>query len=508
MTDNRPILELRHITKTFGSGKVLDGVDLTLNKGQVLGFVGENGAGKSTLIKIISGIYGKDSGEILYNGEKTEMRDVAFSQRLGISVIYQELSLMPDLSAAQNLFINREINTTGKGLLAPLHSKKMRLEAQRILHDDLHVEIDPDMPVKDMTLAQKQIVEIARSIYADAQIIIMDEPTSALGREEREQLFAVIHRVKSKGHSVIFISHHLDEVIRVSDRIVILRDGKKVADDTTEHFTVEMIIEKMVGQSLHAQYPKASVEVGKPILSLSKLTKKGVFDDISFSLQEGEILGFVGLEGCGKNEVVRALFGCLPYESGDIVVHGKSLKLKSMKDAMRNKIAFVPAERKVEGLFLNRDLVWNMTIASLDKFTRRGILAARSEKEATASYIAQLRIKAQSPRQAISTLSGGNQQKVMLSRWMMMDPDIFLLEEPTRGIDVKAKMEVYETIGECVKKGKGVIVVSSEEEEVIGICDRIIVMRGGKIQAVLDAKSTSTSEIKAYSVNIEEGAGA
>ncbi len=501
MEDQDPVLELRNISKSFGAGQVLKGVDLWLRRGEVLGLVGENGAGKSTLIKIICGVHRKDSGEVYFNGTPTEIRDVAHSQQLGISAIYQELSLMPDLTAAENVFINRELTSVGKGMAAVLDLKVMRKRTREILQEDLHIDIDPNKLVTDMTLVQKQMVEIARSIYADAQVIIMDEPTAALGGEEREQLFRLIQRLKDRGHSLIFVSHHLDEVMRNCDRIMVLRDGSKVADGKIENFTIERIIREMVGKSLKAQYPKTEVEIGESIFSVEKLSKKKAYEDISFELREGEIIGIVGLEGCGKNELIRSIFGRLPYDSGAIVARGKKLEIRSMKDAMKMKFAFVPADRKVEGLFLNRDVLWNATIASLDRFVRYGTLAPRRERSATKAYIEQLDIKAELEGQPVSTVSGGNQQKIMLSRWMMMEPDVFLLEEPTRGIDVNAKTEVYAAIGECVKDKKGVIIVSSEEEEVLGICDRIIVMRNGRIRAVLDAKKTDMAEIKAYSVS-------
>lgn len=504
LSENTPILEMRNISKFFGPVRVLSEIDLTLNRGEILGLIGENGAGKSTLIKIICGIYGKDCGEILYDGIKTEIQSAAHSQRLGISTIYQELSLMPDLNAAQNIFINRELIKKGKNLFAPLNSKEMRKKAQQILKEELHADVDLDKSLKYLTLAQKQMIEIARTVYADAQIIIMDEPTAALEIEERKQLFRVIRGLKEKGRSVIFISHHLDEIMEVCDRINILRDGKKVSDDKVENFTIERIISDMVGKPLQSQYPKEDVEIGKTILSVNKLSKSKTFEDISFELREGEILGIAGLEGCGKNEVIRSIFGSMTFDSGDITKDGKKLAIKSVKDAMDNKIAFVPADRKVEGLFMTQNIGWNTTIAALDKITDYRTLRAKKENNITNKYITQLNIKAKSQKQNIYFLSGGNQQKVMLSRWIMADADIFLLEEPTRGIDVNAKTEVYRAIGDCVKQKKGVIVVSSEEEEVIGICDRIIVMRNGLISGVMDAKTTDTAEIKRYSVKSEE----
>ena len=495
-----PILELRNITKSFAAGQVLKGVDLILKRGEVLGLVGENGAGKSTLLKIVSGVYQKDGGEMRFNGTPVELRDVAHSQQLGISVIYQELSLMPDLSAAENVFINRELTRTGASLAAALDLKAMREKTRRVLRDDLNTIIDPDKLVCDMTLVEQQMVEIARSIYSDAQVIIMDEPTASLGSEERDQLFRIIQRLKSRAHSIIFVSHHLDEVMRVCDRIMVLRDGSKIADGVVKDFTIDRIIREMIGKSVKAQYPKTEVTIGEPIFSVEGLTKEGSYEGISFVLHEGEILGIVGLEGCGKNEVLRSIFGCVSYDRGKIMSHGKTLKIRNMNDAVKARIAFVPANRKTEGLFLNRDVVWNTTIASLSRFQRFGALSPRLQRNATIEYIEQLRIKANAESQEVSTVSGGNQQKVLFSRWMMTDPDVFLLEEPTRGIDVNAKTEVYAAIGSCARGRKGVVVVSSEEEEVLGICDRIIVMRRGTIRAILDAKKTSAAEIKAYSV--------
>lgn len=504
MKNDGPILELKNIKKSFGPIQVLNGIDITLNRGEVLGLVGENGAGKSTLIKIICGIYNMTSGEMYFDGKRVDVQSVEQSQKLGISTIYQELSLMPDLNAAENIFINREIIRGGKSLIFPLNARQMREKAQAILHDELHIHIPVDEPLRYMTLAQKQMVEVARTVYADAQVIIMDEPTAALGAAERAQLFDVIRSLKKKGRSVIFISHHLDEIISVCDKVVVLRDGKKVADDTVDKFSVDRIIEEMVGKPLQAQYPKENVEIGESILSVSNLNRAGSFRNVSFDLREGEILGIVGVEGCGKNEVVRSIFGRTSFDSGEIVKNGKKLRVRTVKDAMKNRIAFVPAERKVDGIFGTQDIKWNMTIASLYNIEKFHTLISKKEKVISDRYMKQLRVKAESIDQNITFLSGGNQQKVMLARWVMMDPDVFLLEEPTRGIDVNAKTEVYRAIGDCVKRKKSVIVVSSEEEEVIGICDRIIVMRKGEISAILDAKKANVAEIKRYSLKSGE----
>lgn len=328
----------------------------------------------------------------------------------------------------------------------------------------------------------------------------MDEPTAALESNDREQLFKVIRRLKEGGHSIIFISHHLDELMEICDRVSVLRDGQKVSEGYVKDYTVDRIISAMVGKELKNQYPKTKVPIGETLLEVKGLTKKSTFEDISFELHKGEILGLAGLEGCGKNEVIRAVFGAAVYDSGTVKIHGNSLESGGVRKAMDTGIAFVPAERKVDGLFLKQDIAWNMTIASLKQISRGRTLARRLEDRVSADYMERMRVKAKGIRQGISALSGGNQQKVMLARWMMMGGDVFLLEEPTRGIDVNAKTEVYEAIGECVKSGKGVVIVSSEEEEVLGICDKILVMKQGRVTRVMDAKSATTEEIKHYSV--------
>ena len=407
---------------------------------------------------------------------------------------------MPHLTAVQNIFINREKLSGGRGLTAPLNEKEMLAVSKRILHEEMETNIPLTIPTSELSLAQKQMVEIARTVYADAQLIIMDEPTASLQAKEREELFKIIRGLKAKGSGIIFISHHLDELLEICDSIAILRDGHKVAEGAAKSFTIDSIIENMIGQSLEKQYIKSHATIGEEMLRVDKLSAIGYYDDISFSLHKGEVLGIVGLEGCGKNELVRTLFGLYTPSQGAITLNGKPVNNKNVKAAMKNGFAFLPAERKVEGLFLQRDIAWNTTIAAIDKVISKNTIQFSKEKSVTEQAIKKLRIKTEGSSQIISSLSGGNQQKAMIGRWMMTDADVFMFEEPTRGIDINAKTEVYASIAECVESGKAVIVITSEEEEAIGICNRILVMRDGKVSAELDAAKTDTAEIKRYSV--------
>jgi ribose transport system ATP-binding protein len=497
-----PVLEMKNITKTFGSFKALNNVSLTLNRGEVLGFIGENGAGKSTLMKILSGLYTKDSGEILINGEQVEIDSVETSHQKGISTIYQELSLIPSLNVAENIFITREMTDgKSKGYLNRLKIKEMEKRGREIL-TSMDVDIDVKTSVEQLNLGQRQTVEIARALSTDAKIIIMDEPTAALENKEREILFDNIRKLKKNDVSVIYVSHALDEIMKICDKVLIIRDGKVVSQKSVSDINVAEIISLMIGKSLEQQYIKRKVELGDEILKVKHLEDGKNYFDVSFNLRKGEIIGFAGLDGCGKNEVARTLFGLNTPIRGQVFLNKKPYQVKSPNQAIKKGLAFLPAERKTEGILSNQDIKWNTTIAKLERIYKGCQIQSKDEKVYAQEYIDTMNIKVKNMNQEIVELSGGNQQKVMVARWLFIQPEIIVFEEPTRGIDVNAKTEIYEYIMRFVEAGKGVMVVSSEIPELIGICDRIFVMNKGKIVAELDAADTTQNEIKHYSVNI------
>lgn len=481
MGDKTPAIQMKGIKKGFFGVPVLKGIDLEFYKGECVGLIGENGAGKSTLIKILCGVYTRDDGQIFLNGVEKQIRNTGEAKELGISVIYQELSLFPDLKVYENIFINNEITKMGnKGKMAILDINKMREEAEEVLHDRLGVDIDVDAKVRDIPFSQRQMVEIGRAVYADSQIIFMDEPTTALEDTEKKTLFKIIGELKKQGKTIIFISHHLDELFANCERTIVLRDGYVVLEKDTKDLAEEELVRAMIGRKVDNYYPKVKYEIGEEILKVKELTKNGVYEDVSFNLHKREIVGIIGLAGCGKYEIVRSIFGVMQPDSGTITLNGRQIANRTVSEAMKNRFAFLPAERKTESIFPNRDINWNTTIADLDQISSKRGLLLEKEKDITRKFVENLKIKITSQTQSIASLSGGNQQKVILGRWFLKEPEVLILEEPTRGIDVNAKTEVYKLIMDYVGQDHGVIVVSSEEEEVYGICDKIIVINGGK----------------------------
>ena len=491
MGERTPVIEIKGIEKGFYGVPVLKGIDLKFYEGECVSLIGENGAGKSTLIKILCGVYTKDAGEIYLNGTKQNIQNAQDAKKLGISVIYQELSLFPDLKVYENIFINNEKTKGGR-----LDIASMREEARKVLHDRLHIDIDIDARVRDIPFSQKQMVEIGRAVYADSQIIFMDEPTTALEETEKKTLFSIISELKKQNKTIIFISHHLDEIFANCERTIVLRDGYVVLQENTKDITEVQLVAAMIGKQVDNYYPKVKYELGDMLLSVKGLTKKPYYEGISIDLHRKEIVGIIGLAGCGKYEIVRSIFGIMNPDSGTIALNGSVIANKNVAEAIRNKFAFLPAERKIESIFPNLDVNWNTTIADLDQICTKKGISVSTEKLLTKKYVDDLHVKLTSQSQPIASLSGGNQQKVILGRWFLRNPEVLMLEEPTRGIDVNAKTEVYNLIMDFVGEGKGVIVVSSEEEEIYGICDRILVVHDGKVIADKKHDEITLMELK------------
>ncbi|MCE5255686.1 MAG: sugar ABC transporter ATP-binding protein [Spirochaetaceae bacterium] len=477
MSDANPILSVKGITKRFPGVLALDKVYFSLAKGEVHALVGENGAGKSTLMKVLLGIYRQDEGEMILKGERYSPGSPADALKCGVSMIHQEISLVPEMTISENIWIGRGKQFSRHGFI---DFGLMRDKTIEIL-EMMKVTLDPDAEVAHLSIAAMQLVEIARAISYNSDIIIMDEPTSALTSDEVEALYAIIRDMTLKGKSIVFISHKLDEVYRICDRVTVLRDGTFVSTDPISELTRGELINRMVGRELKVMYPKADVKIGEPVLEVKGLTRKGFFENVSFTVHKGELLGFSGLMGAGRTEIMQSIFGIDPFDAGQVFLKGKELKIGNTRDAIGNKIAMVTEDRLRRGIIANLPVKYNITLAFLKGIAKMGFLSKRKENESSKRMIERLKIKAPSAESEVSLLSGGNQQKVILGKWLLNDPQVFILDEPTRGIDVGAKSEIYRLIGEMAAQGKAIIIVSSELPEIIGVCDRILVVRGGRI---------------------------
>lgn len=490
------ILELKKINKAFPGVKALTDVDLELKKGEVLALVGENGAGKSTLMKILSGAYKKDSGSIFFDGKEVEIQSPIHSEELGIAIIYQELNLIQKVTVAENVYLGRYPKKSGV-----IQWKEM-YEASQKLIDDLGININVHTMLRDLSLAEQQLVEIVKAVSTNARVVIMDEPTSSLSQSETEILFEIIHRLKKNGTSIIFITHRLDEIYAVCDRMTILRDGCYIGTREVKDVTKNEMIEMMIGRKLTNQYPPRETVIGDTVLEVKHLSDGGKrVKDVSFRAHAGEVLGFAGLVGAGRTETMRMIFGADKKESGEIYIHGQKVEICTPRDAIRHGIGFVTENRKEEGLFLRSSVKVNTVMVALKKIMKAGLyFDFKKEREYAEEYVKRLHTATPSVNKRVMFLSGGNQQKVVLAKWLLSDADIIILDEPTRGIDVGAKREIYEIVNQLVAEHKVVIVVSSDMEEVIGICDRIIVMHEGVISGEVSRESFSQSTIGQLSV--------
>ncbi len=479
------ILEMRNITKVFPGVRALDNVDLKVRRATVHALMGENGAGKSTLMNILIGSYSPDAGTVIFKNERIRTFRIHFALTHGIAMIHQELVSVPTLNVAQNIFLGRE---KLRRALPFVNAREMVAASDELFHR-LNISLDPNRRMSTLSIAETQLLEIAKAISYNADLLIMDEPTSAITENEVAHLFDIIRTLKQRGVSVIYITHKMDEVFHLCDEVTVLRDGVCVGTGPIESFSRDTLITMMVGRELKALFSKEQVAAGEEVLSVEKLSRKGEFQNVSFTLRKGEILGVAGLMGAGRTEIMETIFGIRRPDSGSIVIHGKRARINSPRDAIRHKMAMVTEDRKMTGLFLVLSVLENIVLAAIRRlFLRREELAAKASDQ-----IKALNIKTTGRTQIIKNLSGGNQQKVFISRWLLTDPDILILDEPTRGIDVGAKAEIHKIMSTLVGQGKSIIMISSEMPEILGMSDRIIVIHEGRISGEL-ARGEATQE--------------
>ena len=493
------LVQMKNIAKSFSGTKVLKGVNLELGHGEILALLGENGAGKSTLMKILSGIYSKDSGEIYLDGELCHFQNPKEAQNKGVAIIHQEMNLCNDLSVSENIFLGREVMD---GLR--LNHKKMDEEAQKIL-DDLGISMKSTELAGDLKVSEQQMVEIAKALSQDAKILIMDEPTSALSRKEIEDLFRVIRKLRDEGRGIIYISHRLDELRAIADKVSILRDGENVTSGDLKDFSIDDIIRHMVGREIQDKFPRILCEKGKEILKVESLNAGPKVRNISFSLYEGEILGIAGLMGAGRTEMTRALFGVDEKTSGKIYLFGEEVKTNTPKDSIELGMALIPEDRRKDGLCTDLSIRENISLPNLDSMKNSlGVLSTDLELKISEDTIKSLNVKAEDREMISKNLSGGNQQKVVLGKWLVRNPKVILFDEPTRGIDIGAKVEIYQIMNELKKKGVGVLFISSEMEEVLGMSDRILIFCDGRITGELSREEANQENILKLATRYEE----
>lgn len=493
------IIQMKGITKEFPGVKALKSVDMNIYKGRIMALIGENGAGKSTLMKILTGVYEKTSGEIYINNKQVQIKNTKEAQDMGIAIIHQELNLISNLSIGENIFLGREpVNSFGKIKWSKLYGDA------KVIMDRLGITESPETLVSQLSIGKQQMVEIAKALSLNAQVIVMDEPTGALTDKETDSLFSVIRELKSEGRSIVYISHRLKEIFQICDDVTILRDGQFIAEQPINEVNEDKIIELMVGRKLSEQYPRISCEIGETLLEVRNLTNVYV-KDISFSIKSGEIVGMAGLMGSGRTELARTLYGVYGKDSGEVVVQGKSVNIKSPGQAIQNGISYVSEDRKGNGVVLGLNIKENISLSVLQKLSGLfGIIDKKKEEEAALDSIRGMSIKASGVKQLVKNLSGGNQQKVSLSKSLMTRPKILILDEPTRGVDVGAKKEIYDIINQFKKDGMSIIMISSEIPEILGMSDRIMVMHEGRIAGCLEHEKADQESIMRLAVGQRE----
>ncbi len=489
------ILTLNNISKSFSGIKVLEDISLQIEKGKVHALMGENGAGKSTLMKILVGLLQADEGDVLLEGKIISGLSVHAILGKGIAMIHQEILMVPELNVAQNIFLGKESHR-----FSWLNDSEINTKSKRILAD-LKLNISPKIKIKNLSIADRQMVEIAKAISNNAKVIIMDEPTSALSDIEVETLFGIIEKLKNQGVAIIYISHKMDEIFKISDNITVLRDGKLIATQKAEELDSQTLIKLMVGREISELFPSFNIEIGQTLISIKNLGRKNVFSEVNFEVKGGEVLGLAGLVGAGRSEIARAIAGLDKIDAGTIEIEGVEAQINSPSDAIRLGIGFVSEDRKALGFIPQMSIIENFSLASLEDFSKMGFVNMKEEIKSTEMVYNDLKVKASGLGQKVINLSGGNQQKVVIGKVLMSNPKIIILDEPTRGIDVGAKFEIYKLINTLKAKGLAIILISSEMPEILGLSDRILVLSKGKQKAILSKSEASQEKIMQYAVH-------
>ena len=490
------LIKTQGISKEFSGVRVLDNIDIEINKGEIFGIIGENGAGKSTLVKILSGIYTPTEGKVFFEGNEVDIKDPLHAKAIGISMIPQEFNLINELNVYENIFLGSEI--TRKGFLKKREMKKRTVS----LLEELKKSIHPEEKIERLSVAQKQMVEIAKAIAFNSKLLIMDEPTTVLTLNEIETLFDLMRNLKESGVTIIYISHKLKEVREICDRVMVLRDGKTISISQTDEADEEEMARRMVGRELSQVFPEKVSPSEEIVFQVENVTSHGLLEDISFGLRKGEILGFAGLVGAGRTELAETIIGIRKKDSGKISINGKSVEIKSPIDAVKNKIAYLSEDRQGSGVLTSFDMIKNTTLISLPAYSKI-LINNKLEKEKTKKYVDKFNIRAASLKTRLEFFSGGNQQKVSLAKSLDPEPEIFIFDEPTRGIDVNAKREIYRFMNELVMEGVSCILISSELEEIIGMCNRVIVMKEGRITGILEGEHINEEEIMLHATGLK-----
>ncbi len=493
-----PLLHMRGITKSFPGVKALQSVEFKLERGEIHALLGENGAGKSTLMKILSGVYQKDEGEILLDGQAASIADPRQAMAQGISIIHQEMNLVPELTVMENIYLGAEPTR----LFGFVDWRKMETAASNVLAQ-LGSDIKPDAVVSSLSIGQQQMVEIAKALSVDTKILIMDEPTAALTERETERLFEIVRKLAADGVGIVYISHRMEELFALSQRITVMRDGMYIATVETAAVSFDELIRLMVGRDVTQRFPKQTAQLGEEVLRVEKLNRPGLLENISLSVHAGEVVGVAGLMGAGRTEMARAIFGADPLASGDVFVSGKKQSIKDPADAIRAGIGLITEDRKNQGLVLNLSVGENMALASLDERCSAGFVRQREENDAVRENIEKLKIRTPGAAQLVKNLSGGNQQKVVIAKWLLTKPKVLIMDEPTRGVDVGAKAEIYHIMNMLTAAGVGILMISSELPEVLGMSDRVMVMHRGRLAGELSLAEATQEKIMAFAAGGE-----